>query len=170
MRAPLLRCLGLGLSIAALPGCFGPASPSQRLADSAYEMNDAMRFARMDLALSHVAPAARDSFVRRHQAWGSAVRIVDVEFGGVGMSAKDQAEVLLAVSWQKPDEAVIRVTQVAQRWRDVDGWKVVSEDRRGGAWGLFGEPEPKTPPPAEAAPAEPSRQAAQLKTRVIYEE
>ena len=42
-----------------LAGCFGAPTPGQRLTDSAYEMNTAARFGRMDIALGSVAAKAK---------------------------------------------------------------------------------------------------------------
>jgi len=157
----------LPLAFVGLAGCFGAPTPGQRLTDSAYEMNTASRFGRMDIALDHVAAKAKADFARRHAGWGRDVRIVDFEFAGMNLLKKDEADVYVAVSWQRADESSLRVTQITQRWKDDGGWAITGEARKGGDFGLFGEPTPKTAP-APAAP-DPARQA-QLRTRVIYED
>jgi hypothetical protein len=157
----------LPLVLVVAAGCFGAPTPGQRLTDSAYEMNTASRFGRMDIAMDHVAAPAKADFARRHSIWGHDVRIVDIEFAGMNLLKKDLADIYLAVSWQRADESTVRVTEVTQHWKDDSGWVVVSEERKSGDYGVFGEPSPKAPPAAPAA--EPPRQA-QFKTRVIYEE
>jgi hypothetical protein len=130
----------LALGIAAPLGCVPPVSPGQLLADSAYDMNTATRFGRMDVALEHVGPAAQEDFTKRHEGWGRDKRIVDVELTGLRMRASDEADVTVSVMWQRPDEAHVRFTQLAQRWQDGrGGWRMTSEELSGGDVGLLGE-------------------------------
>jgi hypothetical protein len=150
------------LVLLGLVGCFSPASPSQRLTESAYNMNTATRFGRMDVAIEHVGAAAKEAWAKKHAAWGKSLRIVDLEFGG--MSFKDKgtlAEVFISVTWQRLDEADARVTGVTQRWVDVRGtWSLVSEEEKDGDGGLL----------EEVAKANDAPIAAQrYQTRVIHE-
>lgn len=166
-RAALVACL-LGLA-----ACFSPPSAGQRLSDAAVEMNSATRFGRMDIAIEHVGDAARADFARRHAAWGGGVRVVDLEMGGFDLVKRDEAEVLVNVAWQRPDESTLRVTRIAQRWRDESGrWQLVGEERKDGDPGLLGEKAPaagKTAPgDATAADQPPPRLG--LQRRVIREE
>lgn len=149
-----MRCAALVALCLALAGCFAPPSSTQRLADAAVDMNAATRFGRMDLALEHVGAAAREEFARRHAVWGGKVRVVDLEMGGFKLVTKDEAEVLVNVAWLRPDEATMRVTQIAQRWRDEKGrWQLASEERRDGDLGLLGEDERATAAAAAKAAA-----------------
>ncbi|MCC6552692.1 MAG: hypothetical protein IT372_06670 [Polyangiaceae bacterium] len=164
MRSLALAALTLGLA-----GCFAPPSSAQRLTDAALDMNAATRFGRMDIALDHVGPDARADFARRHAAWGGAVRVVDLDFAGFDMIDRDQAEVVLNVTWLRQDESIVRMTRVSQRWRDDRGtWQLISEKRKDGDSGLLGEP-PATPKDA-AAPAEARPARTSFQTRVIREE
>lgn len=135
-----MRKLALVALFTGLAGCLSPPSATQRLSDAAVEMNAATRFGRMDLALEHVGTDARADFARRHAAWGGRVRVVDLDFGGFDLVKRDEAEVILNVMWLRQDEANVRVTRVAQRWRDDrGGWRLVSEQRKDGDLGLLGE-------------------------------
>jgi hypothetical protein len=127
------------LMIVSLAGCWNPGSPTQRLAESAYDMNTATRFGRMDVALEHVGGEAREAFAKKHSGWGKSVRIVDLEFGGMSLKNKgSEAEVFVTVSWQRLDEADVRVTSIAQRWTDVRGtWSLMAEEEKGGDAGLL---------------------------------
>lgn len=126
-------------------GCVPPASPSQLLADSAYDMNVATRFGRMDVALDYVSESSREDFTRRHRAWGKDLRVVDVEVTKLDMRGNDQADVALNVIWLRQDEAQTRTTQLAQSWQDGrGGWRMTSEKQSGGDAGLIDEPS-KTP-------------------------
>ncbi|WP_437315965.1 hypothetical protein [Sorangium sp. So ce385] len=163
----------LALSLALLAGCGIAPSNSQRLTEAALEMNTAARFGRMDVALERVGSTAREDFMRRHADWGARLRVVDVEFGGFEMTQRDEAEVYLDVLWLRHDEATVRTTRIAQRWRDERGhWELVGEERKDGDAGLLGEPPPKEKPTGEAAGAiDPGRQPGlSLHTRVIRDE
>jgi hypothetical protein len=145
-----------------LVGCWNPGSPSHRLAESAYDMNTATRFGRMDVALEHVGSQAREAFAKKHSGWGKSVRIVDLEFGGMNLKNKgNEADVFVTVTWQRFDEADVRVTSVTQRWTDVRGtWSLMSEEEKGGDAGLLAEAGK-----ALEAPSAPAR--ASYRTRVI---
>jgi hypothetical protein len=156
------RALSLCLVALGLGGCITPVNPSQRLAESAYDMNTATRFGRMDVALEHVGSQEKDAFARRHSAWGRSVRIVDLELGGMSFKKKNtEAEVLVTITWQKIDEADVRVTSLTQRWADLRGtWSLLAEEEKGGDAGLLAEAAAKS---AEA----PALARPRYRTRVI---
>jgi hypothetical protein len=183
ITAPLALCLALGLT-----GCVMPPNSAARLAESAYELNTASRFGRMDLAMEQVRDTAREEFVRQHSGWGRTVRIVDYEFGGVNVLKDGDADVIVTFNWQRPDDTSLRTTEITQRWTNKRGtWWVIREEERGGDPGLLGAPLPSIPvatdatqpdegAPAAAAPAAPAVPAAtqqarsRYQTRVIYEQ
>jgi hypothetical protein len=169
-----MKTLGLVAALTALSGALTgcivpPASPSQRLAESANDMNTATRFGRMDIAMDFVAAGARDDFKRRHMAWGRDVWIVDLELLDVRIDRPDEASVHLSVAWQRPDETTLRVTQLKQRWRDDRaGWRMTAEERSSGDTGLLLLPSnerPKAGASSAQEPAQPARTSFQ--TRVI---
>jgi hypothetical protein len=168
MRLALLAAL-----TAVLMGCITPPSPSQRLADCAFEMNHATRFGRMDLAAEQVGPTAREDFVRRHSGWGQSIRVVDVELTSIrfiGFIDRGHADVSLRVSWQHASEAELRETQLSQRWQDDGGkWLMMSEQRVSGPAGLFNDPvvdERKAPEEPGVTDPTPKR-SSYFRTRVI---
>lgn len=173
-----MRLPALVAGLIALAGCFSPPNAAQRLSDAAVEMNTATRFGRMDIAMEHVGAAARADFAERHAAWGGGVRVVDLELGGFELTQRDEAEVLVSVAWQRPDESTLRVTRIAQRWRDDRGrWQLIEEERKDGDAGLLGErasskakaAAPGASASSEPAPA-PAPQRLGLQRRVIREE
>lgn len=123
-------------------GCIAPPTAADRLTDAAYEMNMATRFGRMDVAMSFVGEKARKQFLASHSGWGRGIRISDLEFAGLEMGKKDEAIVLVHVSWQRIDESTLRTTSIKQRWTDMEkgGWVIADEIRVGGEPGLLGEP------------------------------
>lgn len=132
----------LVLALALLGGCLAPPTQSQRVTDSARELNLATRFGRMDVALGHAAKGAQQSFLERRAEWGKGIRIVDVELAGLAMKDELNATIQVDVSWVRVNDDTLRTTRLAQVWRDDGGWRLVREMRMAGDLGLFGEPLP----------------------------
>ncbi|HZU82616.1 MAG TPA: hypothetical protein VE987_06855 [Polyangiaceae bacterium] len=122
-----------------MAGC--PAAPTAlaRGQEIAQEFNQDARFGRNELMIEHVAPAARDDFAAHHRAWGTEVRVADVELAGMKARGEHELEVLVRVAWYRPDEQELRVTTVEQRWQDANGWQLAAEKRVDGDLGLLGE-------------------------------
>lgn len=140
MRSVLLLIVAITIA-----GCVAPPSQSQRVTEAARELNVAVRFGRMDVALGHTSPGARNQFLARRALWGKTLRILDVELAGLKMQDPTNAVVHVDVAWVRDHESSLRSTRVAQVWRDSDeggGWRLVREQRVAGDLGLFGEPVP----------------------------
>ena len=154
------------LALLGLAGCIAPTSGTQKLADTAYDMNNATRFGRMDVALEHVAMKSREQFQREHAGWMRNARIVDIEFNGIQVKKDGDGEVSVTLTWQRADESTTRTTSLIQRWTETRNvWTMASEEARGDE-GLLGEKD-KAKDSTSAVPAKPERPRYQ--TRVIYE-
>lgn len=160
----------LGAAVAAclaapLTGCATAASSRAKLDDAVQETNVAARFGRGDVAVERVHASARDAFLRHHRRWGSEVRIVDVELGGIERMTSDEAVVLVTFAWFRPAEGRLRTSVLRQTWKPVgeSGWWLFAEDQASGDVGLLEEP-PKT----DGAPAakEPPRSRYETTTIV----
>jgi hypothetical protein len=161
-----MKHLAFALALSGLAGCISPTSSTQKLADSAYDMNNATRFGRMDVALEHVAASARDAFQQQHSGWNKQARIVDIDFNGIQVKKNGEGEVVVTLTWQRADESSTRTTSLVQHWTETrNTWTLASEEEKGDE-GLLGEKESnaKAAPPTPAQPERPRYQ-----TRVIYE-
>ena len=156
------------LALLGLAGCIAPTSGTQKLADTAYDMNNATRFGRMDVALEHVAMKSREQFQKEHAGWMRNARIVDIDFNGIQVKKDGDGEVSVTLTWQRADESTTRTTSLIQRWTETRNvWTMASEEARGDD-GLLGEKEKAAAAGAtSAAPARPERPRYQ--THVIYE-
>ncbi|GMV18324.1 MAG: hypothetical protein HS104_01550 [Polyangiaceae bacterium] len=154
------KALLLVVALATLGGCLAPPSQSQRVTDSARELNLATRFGRMDVALGHAAKGAQQSFLERRTEWGKGIRIVDVELAGLSMKDEMNATIQVDVSWVRVNDDTLRTTRLAQVWRDDGGWRLVRELRMAGDLGLFGEPLP-------APPEQAGQRDVQFATKII---
>jgi hypothetical protein len=154
----------LGLSLALFPACMSPQSPLARAQETTQEFNLDRRFGRSDDAVEHVANASRDDYMLRHKSWGAAIRIADVEMGGVRITPDKDAEVMVRVSWYRPEQNDLHQTLLKQKWHDKDGWKLVNEERVDGDAGLLGDrvvvEAPGCAPGADGTPCPQSATAA----------
>jgi hypothetical protein len=123
-----------------LIGCPGAATGMAQAQETVQEFNSATRYGRSEVAMQHVAAAARDDFTAHHRGWGSGLRIADIEVEGIRPKGEHEAEASVQVSWYRPDEQELRITTIKQTWRDQLGWHLVSEDRLDGDIGLLNEP------------------------------
>ncbi len=128
-----------------LTGCIGAGTGIARAQETVQEFNAATRYGRSEIALEHVAVAARDDFAAHHRAWGTGVRIADIEVAGIREVAgvrpkpKHDAEAIVRVAWYRPEQQELRSTTLKQGWRDENGWRLVSEERLEGDIGLLNE-------------------------------
>jgi hypothetical protein len=166
MKLARLCLVGLASLSLSLGACFSPVAPGPRLSESANELNNATRFGRMDIALEHVGPKEREIWGKAHAGWGRSVRIVDLEMAGVSLKKSSEAEVMVNISWQKPDQSTMLTTSVLQSWRDVSGtWFLISEEEKAGDTGLLADAKK---PAGEPAAASVSPALPRFQTRVIY--
>jgi hypothetical protein len=127
--------------VLALPACPAPQTTGARMQEAANDLNSNMRFGRIELAMEHVAPSAREEFLQHRRGWGSTVRVADYELLGAKLTAEADADVTVRIAWYRPDQQDLRVTTVRQRWHDQKGdWQLVGEMRIDGDVGLLGEP------------------------------
>ncbi|MDB4943735.1 MAG: hypothetical protein JWP97_3269 [Labilithrix sp.] len=160
MRHVLALALG---SVLSLSGCAlaGQSKPA-RAQETALEMNMNARFGRMEIAVEHVAPQAREAFMTKRRAWGSAVRIADYDMTGLAMKGDDDCETTVRVAWYRASENDLRNTTIKQKWHEFKGdWKLTEESRIEGESGLLGEP------PSAAAQATAAPRRAQFPTVVL---
>jgi hypothetical protein len=149
MRFALAATVGLSMFSALGCGLVGQSKPAMAQ-EAALELNLNARFGRMEMAVEHVSPKARDQFVERRRAWGGSVRIADYDVTGLRMKGEDEAETFVKIAWYRANEGDLRVTTLKQKWKsDVKGeWKLTDEARHDGDLGLLGEP----PVPVVAVP------------------
>ena len=139
----------VGLAVGCVPPQ-GIASAQQ----VAQELNVDARFGRTEIAMDHVAPAARDSFSAHHRAWGGNIRIADVEMAGMHAHGEHEVDMFVQVAWYRPEEQELHSTTLQQNWKDANGWQLTSEKRVDGDPGLFGEPVVYEAPSEPRAPAQ----------------
>ncbi len=156
-RSPLhwSRWFALSALLALVVSCIPPPSPLQRLTDSAYDLNTATRFGRMDIAIVYVKADRQLLFATRRGQWGQDVRILDVDFSGMRALSPDDVEVRITVTWRRINEMNIRQSVIRQHWQQTreDDWLLMDEDQVGGSVGIFVQPKDEDEGVASAASA-----------------
>ncbi|MBV9948884.1 MAG: hypothetical protein JOZ69_18695 [Myxococcales bacterium] len=138
-RAATLGCLLVAGAGALVCACPAPPTALARGQQAAQEFNQDVRFGRSELLLEHVSPSLRDEFVAHHRSWGAGIRLADVELAGMKAHGDGELQVVVRVSWYRPEEQELRVTTLEQRWRSENGWQLAAERRLDGDIGLLGE-------------------------------
>ncbi len=149
-----MRSTVSALALALCAACASPPGPLARAREAAQDLNLNARFGQNELALEPVAPNARDEYAARHRAWGSAVRVADVELSGMKPRGDHDVDVLVRVAWYRVEQEELLTTTVKQAWHDDGGWRLVSEERVDGEVGLLGETVVFQAPAAPRAPAQ----------------
>jgi hypothetical protein len=145
----------LAVTLFALAGCPATPTPLQKAQETATAFNVDARFGRMEMAMEHVAPELREEFVTHHRAWGSRVRIADVELAGMHPRDHHNIEVAVRIAWYVVDQDDLRMTTLQQVWNDEkNGWQLVTERRAEGDVGLLGEPVVYDVPDRSGRPAQ----------------
>ena len=143
--------------VLAAASCAPPAGSVASAEQAVQELNQDARFGRAEMVLDHVAAAAREDFAAHHRAWGTEVRVADVELTSMRPQGEHGVDVLVRVAWYRPAEQELRVTTLKQGWKDKDkngGWQLVSEQRVDGDLGLLGESVIFQTPSEARAPAQ----------------
>jgi hypothetical protein len=136
------RTLGLawGLIGVLLSACALPPTGLQLAQQTAQDFNLDSRFGRSDLAMARVAAAEREEYALHHKAWGSAIRVADIEMAGVKPHGDADVDVFVHVSWYRMTEQDLKSTTIKQAWHSkTDSWQLTSETRLDGDLGLLGE-------------------------------
>jgi len=82
----------------------------------------------------------REEFSLHHRAWGLAVRVADIEMAGMKAHGDKEVDIVVHVSWYRPEQQELRSTTLQQAWHaKTDGWQLVGEKRVDGDIGLLGE-------------------------------
>lgn len=119
-----------------LAGCMmiDSISPQVRLSDQVHQLNDEVRWGRIDLAAQRVAAAHRADFIARHRAWGSDIRVADADVTNMDMDLGDgRCASYVAYSWIDERSMTLRTTTVRQIWRgEGEGFVLIGEEILGG--------------------------------------
>lgn len=134
MRKSVLA--SLALAAWALSGCMliDSISPQVRLGDQVHQLNDEIRWGRVDLAAQRVASSHRAAFVQRHRSWGHGVSIADADVTNMDLGlGEGRAASYVTYSWFDEQRMEVTSTTVRQIWRgEGEGFVLIDEQVIGG--------------------------------------
>lgn len=152
MRPTFVLPLALAPILAACPAPTTGLAAAQQQAQS---FNLDARFGRNGIVLDQVSPAEREEFAMHHKAWGLSVRVADVEIAGMKAHGDKDVDIVVHVSWYRPEQQELRSTTLKQSWHaKVDAWQLVGEKRVDGDIGLLGEAVVMEAPTAPRLPSQ----------------
>ena len=123
-----------------LSACPAPSTGLAQAQQTAQSFNLDARFGRNELVLDQISPAEREEFSLHLRAWGLAVRVADIEMAGMKAHGDKEVDIVVHVSWYRPEQQELRSTTLQQAWHaKTDGWQLVGEKRVDGDIGLLGE-------------------------------
>jgi hypothetical protein len=136
-----MAVLGCGAFALLTAGCGAlPPTGLQRGQQTAQDFNLDARFGRNELVMNRVSPAEREEYALHHKAWGSGVRVADIEIVGTKPHGDADFDVFIHVAWYRMDEQELKSTTLKQSWHQkTDDWLLASEQRLDGDIGLLGE-------------------------------
>ncbi len=135
--------------------CLPPTTGLAKAQETAQNFNLDARFGRNELVLDQIAPDAREEFSQHHKAWGVGVHVADIELAGIKAHGEKDADIVVHVSWYRPEQQELRSTTLQQQWHaKTDGWQLVGEKRVDGDIGLLGEAVVMEAPTAPKAPSQ----------------
>lgn len=142
-----MRSLTLAVVLALAPnavslGCtLVQLTPSARLSESVYQLNDMSRWGQLDMAVQAVSAKYKDKFRTRHRDWGEAISIAEVELLYQQMAPDKESGVSeIALSWTEANGVMLRKSYVTQRWANEKGsFRLVDEVIKKGDPHLFAQ-------------------------------
>jgi hypothetical protein len=155
MRRLLVPLAASFLMPLALAGCPMQSTGLAAAQQSAQEFNLDARFGRNEMIMEQIAPTERDDFALHHRAWGTTVRVADIEIAGMKAHGEKDVDVVVRVAWYRPEQQELRSTTLTQSWHaKTSGWELATEKRLDGDYGLLGEAVVVEEPPARQGPAQ----------------
>jgi hypothetical protein len=116
------------------------------------EVNDGVRWNRLEQATAHMAVADRRHFADRHAPLADELEVTDYDVTRIDIDQKhDTATVIVDVSWSMKRRGLLERTVVEEKWALHGGdWMLTRESRlRGSVLPLYDEPEAKNTPKAQ---------------------
>lgn len=120
-------------------------SAEEDLRDAVTELNEGLRWSRMDVAIPRVAPAYRPKFAAAHRQWGERMKIADAELVGVRIGEdRSKAVSTIAIRWYSLATMTVHQAVIRQRWERLKGGYFLVEETV-----VDGDPDVLAPPPSD---------------------
>ena len=93
------------VSLSVLAGCPMPTTGLAAAQQAAQDFNLDSRFGRNEMVLEQVAPAEREEYALHHKAWGTTIRVADVEIAGMKAHGDKDVDIVVHVDVVPPRAA-----------------------------------------------------------------
>lgn len=145
MSPRFLRIALLALSSLTLGCTLTQLSPSARLSESVYQLNDMSRWGQVDMAVAAVSAKYKTLFRTRRKEWGENIAIAEVELLYQQMAPDKESGVSeVAMSWTEANGVILRKSYITQRWANERGtFRLIEEAIKKGDPSLFATAESK---------------------------
>lgn len=156
MRSSFVLAWG-AFSLLSLAHCGAlPMTGLAKAQQTAQQFNLDARFGRNEYVLDQVDPDSRTDYMTHHRGWGQTIRVADAEMGTMHPKGDKELEVVVHVTWYRPEQQELKNTTIKQTWHStgIDKWLLLSETRADGDYGLLGEPVVFAPSTVTREPAQ----------------
>ncbi len=146
---------------------------NEQLNQAVWDLNQALRWSRVDIALGYVKDDFRATFIKYHAHWAHNIEVGDIEIQAV--TTDNPVRSVVQFSWYRLSQMDIHHTVIEQRWKRSGGsYKLAKEWVTSGDASLLVAPPPKAkttaPSAAPAAGAAPNAAPNPMRTRNLTEE
>jgi hypothetical protein len=116
-------------------------SPTVRMQESVYHLNDAARWNQLEAAAKLVSPKYQKQFRQRRSTWGETVNVAEVDLLFMQLAAdKESAISEVALSWTDATGVHLHRSSVTQKWANESGsFRLVDETINKGDPALFAQ-------------------------------
>lgn len=117
----------------ALSGCMGGyQAPAEKLENSVYRYNDAVRWQRYEVASGYLPVDRREDYVQTQREAGDDLKILEYEIDQVRQTTENaEAEVIVRFTWLRNPSNIVQRTTIRQTWRygEDKTWLMVAREK-----------------------------------------
>ena len=120
--------------VACCVACGAGQGRSDKLQRAITELNEGVRWGRLDAVLAHVHPDSQEHFLQLHAGFHDTIQISDYEIVSTRVDLDaGKADVGIKISWYRNDQMEAFTTVLVQRWEETErDWYLVAEEYRSG--------------------------------------
>lgn len=127
-----MKRLLTSMSIAfGMSGClFQNIAPTAHFTDAVNDLNDDLRWGRIGLAVSRVAPAYQSDFVEARQGWANRLQVAEVEIMQARLDENDSEKgtSLVMYSWYGLNDMTVHSSTIKQTWTYDGRYQLSAEE------------------------------------------
>ncbi|HEX5659438.1 MAG TPA: hypothetical protein VFX59_19720 [Polyangiales bacterium] len=123
-----------------LAGCtLQNLTPTARMQESVYHLNDAARWNQLEAAAKLVSPKYQAQFRERRATWGETINVAEVDLLFMQLAQdKESAVSEISLSWTDATGVHLHRSNVTQKWANESGsFRLVDETINKGDQALF---------------------------------